>query len=167
MPNSPRPAGYDAAQYQAPTDAEALTRGIATAVSRCAEEAELVADAPRNLTVGRESLVERNIAVHHRLVGHAHWDHVGVWPGVVVRILERGQPTLPLQPIIKRSLGQRGEQPDHGNHDAGFSDETILLLEGPCRVVIEADDEARHNVDTVGVDAADSGGDVLGWVVGL
>src|SRR6202022_3106268 len=152
MPNSPRPAGYDAAQYQAPTDAEALTRGIATAVSRCAEEAELVADAPRNLTVGQESPVERNIAVHHRLVGHAHWDHVGVWPGVVVHILLRGQPSFPLQPIIKRSLGQRREQPDYGNHYPACGHKPIWRLEAPCRAVIEAANEARHNVDTVRVD---------------
>src|ERR1700722_7217434 len=26
----------------------------------------------------------------------------------------------------------RREQPDHGNHDAGFGDETILLLEEGC-----------------------------------
>src|SRR5262249_18850820 len=141
MPNSPRPTGYDPAQYQAPKDAEALTRGIATAVGRCAEEAELVAEAPGNLTVGQAALVGSKIAGHHVLVGHAHWNHVSAWPGVVVRILLRGQPSLPLQSIIKRSLGQRREQPDHGDHDTGLSDETILLLESPCRVVIEADDE--------------------------
>ena len=109
----------------------------------------------RDLPVSHERAVEQAIAVEHRVVAHLLRDHVGGELGIVGGCPVVVEPARYSQPLVERRLRDRHEQSDHRRLDARLHDEAVLLAERLHRVVIEADDESREHVDSIGVDLLD------------
>ncbi len=99
-------------------------------------------------------------ARHHRVV-RALEQHVGFEAGIVQ------QPPFLLQSVPERGLGQGLEDVDRQDRDTGLVDEVDQVLLGGIRIGVEAEDDARRDLEPVGVQRLDRPVHRHGGVMGL